>query len=118
MWKPVSRSREAAKQSKRSCVPDVSSVQCFEDVCSGAADYDRILLPVVHAAEPLLSALAPEPDGRRLLCLVGPEGGFTPDEVQYALSAGAHPVRLTKTVLRASTAAVVAAAIILHAFPS
>ena len=47
-----------------------------------------------------------------VLILIGPEGDFSPQELQAALDAGATPVTLGPNVLRAETAATVAVAII------
>lgn len=42
--------------------------------------------------------------------LIGPEGGWTPEERQLAIDAGAKPVKLGSTILRTETAAVAVAA--------
>ena len=47
-----------------------------------------------------------------LTILVGPEGGWTSEEVEGFKAAGVGPIRLTQTILRVETAAVAAAAII------
>ena len=45
---------------------------------------------------------------------IGPEGGFTEDEVCSSLSAGAMQVSLGDSVLRTETAAIAALAIVLY----
>jgi 16S rRNA (uracil1498-N3)-methyltransferase len=45
--------------------------------------------------------------------LIGPEGGFTEEEIEIACSQGFTPTSLGKRVLRMETAAIAAAAIIL-----
>ena len=45
---------------------------------------------------------------------IGPEGGWTPEEVQQAVAHGAHPVTLGELILRTETAGLVAAAIVLY----
>jgi len=45
---------------------------------------------------------------------VGPEGGFTPDEVELARQYGLIPISLGPRILRAETAGLVAAAAILY----
>ena len=52
--------------------------------------------------------------GARIQVLVGPEGGFTEEEVRLARSYGIRTITLGPRILRADTAGVVAAAIILH----
>jgi 16S rRNA (uracil1498-N3)-methyltransferase len=43
---------------------------------------------------------------------IGPEGDFTPAELEEFRSAGAHPVSLGPLILRAETAAIAAASIL------
>ena len=45
---------------------------------------------------------------------IGPEGGFTSGEVEYAASKGIVSVSLGKRILRAETAGIVASAAILY----
>jgi 16S rRNA (uracil1498-N3)-methyltransferase len=49
---------------------------------------------------------------RSVAVWVGPEGDFTPAEVEMALAAGARPITLGPTVLRADTAAIYCLSII------
>ena len=44
--------------------------------------------------------------------LIGPEGGFHPDEIELALSSGLRPVDLGPRILRSETAAVSAVSIL------
>jgi 16S rRNA (uracil1498-N3)-methyltransferase len=46
--------------------------------------------------------------------LVGPEGGFTEDELERGRASGAIPFYLGPRILRTETAAVVAASLILY----
>ncbi len=52
--------------------------------------------------------------GTRIQVFVGPEGGFTGEEVHLARSYGIQPVTLGPRILRAETAGVIAAALILY----
>jgi 16S rRNA (uracil1498-N3)-methyltransferase len=47
--------------------------------------------------------------------LIGPEGGFTPEEAAAAVEAGAVPATLGPRILRSETAAIAAAALALLA---
>jgi 16S rRNA (uracil1498-N3)-methyltransferase len=51
----------------------------------------------------------------RIAILIGPEGDFSPDEIQLALQNGFEPVALGNSRLRTETAAVVAAAVLMSA---
>jgi 16S rRNA (uracil1498-N3)-methyltransferase len=62
----------------------------------------------------LLSALGEQP--KEVLALVGPEGGFAPEEVDTAVAAGGMHVTLGRRRLRAETAGIAAVnAVMLHA---
>ncbi|HSB87434.1 MAG TPA: RsmE family RNA methyltransferase [Ilumatobacteraceae bacterium] len=88
--------REAAMQSRRVWLPEVDHVGSFVD-----------------AAKRACAALA-DPDGARRIdadvdtIVIGPEGGFTPDELAIV----AKRVALSANVLRIETAAVAAAAML------
>jgi 16S rRNA (uracil1498-N3)-methyltransferase len=63
-------------------------------------------------AETALSALPLPPSGG-LVAIVGPEGGLSPAETAALTGAGAVGAHLGPTVLRTSTAGVVAASVLL-----
>ncbi len=103
--------REAAKQSRRSWLPTVSTLASTADVVAliGGADLAVVLHEDATAA---LSALEVPASGR-IVVVVGPEGGIAPDELAAFADAGARSVRLGAEVLRTSTAGVVAVAALL-----
>jgi 16S rRNA (uracil1498-N3)-methyltransferase len=49
---------------------------------------------------------------KTVLCLIGPEGGFTEEEAAAALAAGCRAVSLGQAILRTETAAAAALAVI------
>ncbi|HEY4022166.1 MAG TPA: 16S rRNA (uracil(1498)-N(3))-methyltransferase [Pseudonocardiaceae bacterium] len=98
--------REAAKQARRPWCPQVSAP------VSTAALLDRVTsaaatLVLHESAQQRLSEVT-LPVGGELLLVVGPEGGISDTELTALAAAGATPVRLGPSVLRASTAAAVA----------
>lgn len=103
--------REAAKQSRRSWLPTVTSLASTADVVSVIGEAD--LAVVLHEdATAALSAVV-VPISGRIVVVVGPEGGIAPDELAAFVDAGAVSVRLGAEVLRTSTAGVVAVAAML-----
>ena len=64
-----------------------------------AAEQRLVLVP---SAEEGLSAIAP--GGRKIDLIVGPEGGFAPEEVLAVAATGFRAVRLGPRILRAETA--------------
>ena len=103
--------QEAAKQSRRAWCPEVT----------GQAD----LAAAVQRVRDATLAIVLDPDGAGevaslelpasgdLVVAVGPEGGITPAEDEAMRAAGAVAAALGPTVLRASTAGIVAASIVL-----
>ena len=94
-------------------------------VQAAATQSGRTVLPVLHPPC-TFSELMKRVEGARVICvpggpvsppvagditvLIGPEGGFTDEEIDEAVAAGWDLVGLGETVLRADTAAVVAVA--------
>ena len=62
---------------------------------------------------PIAVALADPHPSVRLTAFIGPEGGWTSQEVRQFIDGGATPVRLTSTILRMETAAVTTAAVVM-----
>jgi 16S rRNA (uracil1498-N3)-methyltransferase len=107
----------ALKQCRRSRLPDLTAPRAL-DALLGATTADvRLLCHGGDAHPPIFGALE-EAGGDDVLALVGPEGGFAPDEVAAATEAGCTPVSLGPRRLRAETAGLVAVnAVMLRAAP-
>ncbi|MEM1245033.1 MAG: RsmE family RNA methyltransferase, partial [Acidobacteriota bacterium] len=110
--------RSALEQSGRSRLPEVSATS-WTDLLESVASTSAVLLDIQSpdmsrspldlagdCAERIRSVPAP-------LLLLGPEGGFTTAERDQLIEAGAHPLWLGPRVLRAETAAVVGAGLLL-----
>jgi 16S rRNA (uracil1498-N3)-methyltransferase len=95
--------REAAEQSERGIVPEVLAAVPFADALQASS----VLLDARTEGE-RLSEIEPPPS-----VVIGPEGGFTPDEVAAAIRAGMTVAGLGPRILRSETVAVAAAAVIL-----
>ena len=106
-WRAASRA--AAKQARRAWLPDVTEPATTAEVADLVADADLAVVLHEGADEPL-SALSLDGVGS-IVVVVGPEGGLS-DEELAAFAAG-RVVRLGSSVLRTSTAGVVAVAALL-----
>ena len=85
------------------------------DVCALVAAAE--LAVVLHEEAATGLAGVPLPGRGGVLVVVGPEGGFTDDEVAAFVAAGARSARLGDEVLRTSTAGVAAVAALLARTP-
>lgn len=112
-WRTTAR--EAAKQARRSWLPEVAGLASTAEVAALVAAAD--LAVVLHEeAGASLATLAVPGDGEILL-VVGPEGGLTDEEVAAFVAGGAVSVRLGAEVLRTSTAGLAAVSALLSRTP-
>jgi len=103
-----STAREAAKQSRRLHVPEVSEPVTTRQLAQRVASADCALL--LHEEAKDLLAEVDLPAAGSVLIIIGPEGGIADDELSELTRAGARPVLISDGVLRTSTAGVVALA--------
>ena len=108
-WRATAR--EAAKQARRSWLPEVADLATTADVVRLVAAADLAVVLHEEAVGSLASVAVPEAGS--VLVVVGPEGGLTDEEVAAFVDAGAHAVRLGSEVLRTSTAGVAAVSALL-----
>lgn len=117
-WQGISEA--AAKQSKRSIIPEVFPVSTWKEAFSILKDADIKLLPyenekgVAFTKELLLRVeeLGKKAGGSIALC-IGPEGGFSEREVEEAKAEGFLPISLGKRILRTETAAITALSLLM-----
>ncbi len=119
-WTTIAR--EAAEQSDRGRYPDVlpplSLATALERVGEDAAliAWEDVGDPRSLSIADALAQVTGRGGGARAIHLfIGPEGGFAPSEIARAVAAGARPVALGPRILRAETAAIVAATLTLAA---
>lgn len=94
----------AMKQSLRAWLPQVQLLNSLETVID---NYNGVQSLLAHVCADDEAANISDFAGKdKLLLLVGPEGGFSQDEVEYAMSHGAETISLGKNRLRAETAAI------------
>ncbi|EKP94961.1 RsmE family RNA methyltransferase [Thermaerobacter subterraneus] len=119
-WQRIAR--EAARQSQRSAVPQVEPPCSLDGLLSRGEAWDLILMPweeeeargLREELEAAAAAWGRPAAGRRVLILVGPEGGWDAGEVEAARRAGARVVTLGPRILRTETAGVLVAGLVLH----
>jgi 16S rRNA (uracil1498-N3)-methyltransferase len=104
----------AAKQSRRSWLPQVTGVAAAAEVAARVKGADLAVL-LDPDAEQTLPALAGARGLTEIVLVVGPEGGISPAEASLFAEAGAVGARLGPTVLRASSAGAIAAALVMTA---
>lgn len=101
---------QAAEQSRRPAPPEIGDPLKLKDAISLAAA-TRIVLAESEQQFGLLDFLSTPLSNRDILLAIGPEGGWTNDELRRFHDSGWLAASLGPTILRAETAAIAAAAI-------
>lgn len=105
-WVEIAKS--ACKQCGRTTLPNLNPPLPFEQIIKNAPQKNtlRILLWENEDRVDLKKLLRSMSPLLHIFAGVGPEGGFTPDEINLAREAGFHTISLGNRILRAETAAV------------
>ena len=113
-WEKIAR--EAARQCGRADVPRVDApTPLAAAVAAPDLPATRLALWEAERGRSLRAELTGTAPGRQnpaTALLVGPEGGFAPDELAAAAAAGFVPVSLGPRILRVETAAIVAVTLV------
>lgn len=112
-WQKIAIS--AAEQSGRCRVPIVNPPQNLIDFLASTTRIGFICTPKAGSRDLRCETMATLPDKlSAVTVLIGPEGGFSPQEIQQAERAGFHTLSLGSRILRTETAAVVAISLLQH----
>jgi 16S rRNA (uracil1498-N3)-methyltransferase len=112
-WRAILR--EAAEQSGRGLVPELRPALDLRSALGQARREGNVLLAALppRGMDLRQALLGLDPD-RPVSAFVGPEGGFTTDELDLAQSLAARIVSLGPRILRTETASPILAALLLH----
>lgn len=113
-WNAIAES--AAKQSKRGIVPQIRSVVKFDDALAQAKHMDVIYMPYELADDMDYTRKLFEQieQGMNIAIFIGPEGGFSEEEVKKATDIGAKSITLGKRILRTETAGMTVMAVLMY----
>jgi 16S rRNA (uracil1498-N3)-methyltransferase len=109
-WRRIAR--QAAEQSRRVSPPDISEPLKLKDVVALSGNL-RIVLSEAETGAMLKDVLQTHPNHGDVVLALGPEGGWTDDELKSFQEAGWISASLGNTILRAETAAIASLAVVL-----
>lgn len=127
-WRRIAA--EAAEQSERQLVPAILEPLSFTAILSPVAKEasqvpDMQFICVARGDSPHLFTCLQEKKQAiadrkniKIVIATGPEGGFSPAEIEQAIAAGFQPVSLGRRILRAVTAPLVAMSLVAAAWES
>ncbi|MCG2726300.1 MAG: 16S rRNA (uracil(1498)-N(3))-methyltransferase [Elusimicrobia bacterium] len=100
----------ASKQSERAFIPDLLAPKAFKDVFED----EDIVFFALPESDCLENCGADFKNIKRAKIIIGPEGGFTQEEISFAKTKKAFFIKVSKHILRSETAAIVASSFILR----
>ena len=106
-WRAITQS--ACEQCERTVLPQVEPIQAIADYLSGASNdcfNGALKLIFCTGDHPSLAKTIASLPAQNVILLIGPEGGFTPEEIALAMKAGFKAVSLGKRILRTETAGI------------
>ena len=113
-WQRIAE--EAAKQSGRGIIPQVSWAGEFADALNIANQKElKLFLYETGEREALDAVLEANKSVRTVALITGPEGGFAPYEADLARIVGLHVCSMGERILRCETAPVVAVTAVMYA---
>ncbi len=104
-WQKISEA--AAKQSLRGIIPEIKPVCSFKEAANLCSKLDRSAIPYeLETENKLLSFInmCKKNNAANIGIMIGPEGGFTDEEVEFCKSLNIYPLSLGKRILRTETA--------------
>ena len=102
-WQAIAES--AAKQSKRTVIPQIQMPLSWKQALEEAKELDVVLVPYENerGMEATREIFRSIPEGASIGVMIGPEGGFSPEEIAQ-LDKDMHRISLGRRILRTETA--------------
>lgn len=115
-WRRISL--EAAKQSGRARLPSIEEPLALDSLLESAShgDNEYSLMFVERGGQSLAQSLDTSAAPQSITALVGPEGGWTDEEIQQARTGNWQIITLGGRILRAETAAISIMALLQHLY--
>ncbi len=113
-WQKISL--EAAKQCGRSIVPSIEPIQSLAELFSKISDEIVIIMLYEGQTKMGIKKALAEKSAKTYLLLVGPEGGFSNQELIISQKHGALVVTMGSRILRTETASLAALAMIMYEY--
>lgn len=104
--------KEALKQCRGVKFIEIDSLTKLENI--KFSEYDKILYAYENSEQSQKIHEVIKDENKKILYIIGPEGGITLDEVEFLKKSGAIEVSLGKRILRAETAAIVLGGILVN----
>ncbi len=109
-WQKIAT--EAAEQSERAFVTTLHEPRKFKDYLKQPLEHSHYLCAARDQTKHIWSAIANNPDSTAISICIGPEGGWTEQEIEQAITHDMVAVTLGRSILRAVTASITAVSLV------
>lgn len=109
-WRKIALA--AAKQCGRTRLPEISALNSYKDLVLRTTSSLNLLFWERETQRTLRQIHETDPQAQSIQLVIGPEGSLSDEEAGWAQQHGFIAVRLGRRILRAETAAVVAASLV------
>lgn len=111
-WNKISES--AAKQCGRGKIPIVENIHSFKEAILDSLNLDGVIIPYEKEKNNKISSFIKNFSGKSIGIFIGPEGGFSDNEINIAKENKIQSITLGKRILRTETAGLVTSVILLY----
>lgn len=111
-WNKIAES--AAKQCGRGKIPRVDKILYFKDAVMSSKTLDNAIIPYENEKKTSIKEFVKSFNGKSLGVFIGPEGGFSENEINLCRENNISSVSLGKRILRTETAGLVTSVILLY----
>ena len=111
-WRKIAK--EAAMQSERGAVPQVSDVLNYKQAVDEAGEHELAIFLYENEKETSIHSVLEDKIFSSVAIMIGPEGGFADEEVNTAIQGKMQSVSLGSRILRCETAPIAALSIVMY----
>lgn len=112
-WQRIAQ--EAAKQCKRGIISKIENAVEFSKLRNMVYDLDMVLIPYEEEkSRGIKKSIINKGNIKKIGIIIGPEGGFTEEEILEAEKWGCLPISLGPRILRTETAGLVTTSILMY----
>ena len=108
---------QSVKQCKRSKPLFIDDIKSIKDIVKEFCNYDLVLVPYEKEnSVTMQNAIIGNLKAKNIACIVGSEGGFSEEEIEFLCEHGAKAITLGNRILRAETASIAISSVLMYAF--
>ena len=111
-WNKIAEA--AAKQCGRGKIPHVDKILSFKDAGETSKTLDGVIIPYENERKKNIREFVKSFRGKSIGIFIGPEGGFSENEITLCMENNISSVSLGKRILRTETAGLVTSVILLY----